>query len=415
MRIFCLVFILFLSLDLYSQNTVRNDVDAVLKRVIPRFKAKGDLQEVFNALREETIRADPDVPILSLVYFPPYEDDGLALGHEVENLGVDRKVSVDFENLTVREIINNLCIGYNLRYKKEQNTVVILHPNEETENLKTRFIKLSLSDLKKFNDDGAQKFLESQGVVFNPHCFAKYLSSVNAAIKNIESELKKAEECFEKFKINGLLQELKNTLNNKSPEQRILLKQIKQIDDWLHDDLDKGLKLEEKEVRLNKKLNIIIPKVRFVNRKLDWIVDMLKRTSRDLDEEGEGINILLKADLVNAVKPVNLDLNDATIQDILRFICRKLDLSYKVEERTIIIGRQLKGTDIVKAYDTSASFLKYVKADHKNNFKKALLYLGVKFKPGSSIDYIKNIQRIVISNSVLEHRKLHDIFQFFNK
>ena len=415
MRIFYFIFILFLSLGLYSQNKERNDVQAVLKKVVPRFKASGDIKKVFDALREETIQSDPGSPVLSLVYFPPSEGiDGFGIDEEKPEQ--KRSISVDFENLTVREIINNICFVYNLRYKSEKNTVIILHPSDETENLKVKFFKLALSDIKKLGNGGAQTFLESQGVIFNTNCFAKYLSSVNTvAIKNNETELKKAEKCFDLFRINGLLSEIKNTLTEKKLKQHKLLKQIKQIDDLINDEYDEQLSQEEKEIKLNRKLNIVIPKVRFVDRKLAFIADFLKRTSRDLDEEGEGLNILFKADLINLEKTVNLDLDDVTIQNVIQFICRKLELSYKVEERTVIIGRALQGVDVTKSYDTSDTFMKYVKEEHKNDFKKALLFLGVKFKPGSSLDYIKNIQRIVISNSSLEHRKLYDVFQFFNK
>ena len=415
MRNFILIILFTFCFNSYSQYKIEKNLQLVLDTVIPRFKANGTIQKVFDSLSEETVRKDPDSPVLSLVYFPPkhFEENGLEA--EEGDSEKDLKISVDFENLTVGEIIKNLCIGYNLRYKLEKRSVMVLHPNEETENLNVRFFKLALSDIKKLEGDGAQKFLESQGIAFNLHCFAKYLPSINAvAVRNNEEELKKSEKCFDLFRINELLQGIKNQLKEKGIQNEELNKRLKNIDDLINDEFNSNLLLAEKELKLNTKLNLVIPKVRFVDRDLDSIVDFIRRTSRDLDIKGESINLVVKADIASMKKTVNLHLNDATVQEVIMYICKKLGLSYKVNENSVIIGRLLKGSNIVKSYDSSDYFVKYVNKEYKKDFKKALQNLGVNFKPGSSIDYLKNIQRIVISNSPQEHKKLYEIFTFFN-
>ena len=64
-----------------------------------------------------------------------------------------------------------------------------------------------------------------------------------------------------------------------------------------------------------KKLKIVIPKVRFENRDLDFVVSFIKRTTRDLDEDGEGLNVIVSVDEAAADADPGLGGPDPVVED----------------------------------------------------------------------------------------------------
>jgi hypothetical protein len=91
---------------------------------------------------------------------------------------------------------------------------------------------------------------------------------------------------------------------------------------------------------INKLNTIVIPKIRFEDRDLDFVVDFLKRTSRDLDEDGEGLNIV--AGNIKTKKSINLDLDDVSVIDVIRYSCKQLGLNYKVDNYMVILTQKKK-------------------------------------------------------------------------
>ena len=89
---------------------------------------------------------------------------------------------------------------------------------------------------------------------------------------------------------------------------------------------------------ISKNLNVVIPKIRLNNRDLLFVVDFIRRKSRDLSDEGEGINIVLGK--INTQKKVNIDLDDVPISELIRYICDQLDLKYTVEDYAVIIRQK---------------------------------------------------------------------------
>lgn len=409
-------FIFLLVISVLTNFTIfgadKNDFNLILNKVIPRYRVEGTLKKALYHLKEESISSYPG-PKLNIVYFAP--DDFDQFDEEVDAKPL--VIKVETEGLKVIEIIKNLCEAFNVRYKIENNVVNIFHPSFVTETLTTCFYRLSISDLKKLEGDGAQKFLESQGIAFNTYTSAKYISSINrVAVINSETEQAKVALCFTKFDINEKLGAIKESLlakEIKSATIKEILAKLNSIDDKLN-------KLSQKKAeplaknRLEQQLRVTIPKVRFIDRDLDFFVDFIRRVTRDLDKEGESLNVFITADVKGFKKRINIDLDDVSVQDVIRFSLKKVGLMFKIEGDSIFIGKKIKDVDEVKFYETSESFLKYVRDQNKNNFKVALTSLGVSFSIGSSISYVKNVQRIAISNKLKEHTKISEIMKFFN-
>ena len=97
----------------------------------------------------------------------------------------------------------------------------------------------------------------------------------------------------------------------------------------------KVIPLSMKNSKIEQQLEkIIIPKVRFEDRDAAFIIDFIKRTSRDLSDDQIGINIL------SMIKPnlkVNLDRDNVSVKEVLKNICKQLNVKYHLEANTVIL------------------------------------------------------------------------------
>lgn len=218
-----------------------------------------------------------------------------------------------------------------------------------------------------------------------------------------------------------------------------------------------------------KKLQIVIPKVRFEDRDLDFVVDFIKRTTRDLDEEGEGLNVIVSVndqapaaavdqapvdDLDAALdapidgapaapaggggKKINLDADDIPVGEVIKYICDQLNLKYKVEEFAVIIGDNEKFQQLeTNFYTISAGLLEIVETKTAEgignaggggglggigggidagggggpNFQAYFQQLGISFPPGARIKFVQGAMRLVVTNTPENHSKLEEILR----
>ena len=77
-------------------------------------------------------------------------------------------------------------------------------------------------------------------------------------------------------------------------------------------------------ILITEKLKLVIPKVRFNNKKLNFVVDSLKRTTRDLDPKKEGLNVIVGLGIkANPLAKVNIDVDQIPAGEVIRNICKQ--------------------------------------------------------------------------------------------
>jgi hypothetical protein len=165
--------------------------------------------------------------------------------------------------------------------------------------------------------------------------------------------------------------------------------------------------------KITEKLKIVIPKVRFENRDLDFAADFLKRISRDLDADGVGINIiiLVKKKKGEKEKLINLDADNITVAEFIKYVCDQLDLEYVVEKNAVLIGNDARLSKLeTKFYILPSSMVGIVAGNGKADFTDFFKKLGIKFPPGAKMVHVKKVSRLVVTNTAEEHKKIRKIF-----
>ena len=225
--------------------------------------------------------------------------------------------------------------------------------------------------------------------------------------------------------------------------------------------------------KIYRKLKIVIPKVRFEDRDLEFVVDFIKRKTRELDDEGEGLNVIVSVDDAGAPagdapdagpdaglgdgdlggfdepapdagpdagaapaagggKLINLDADNMPVGEVIKYICDQLGLKYKVEEFAVIIGDNAKFQELeTNFYSISAGLLEIVEnktadgvgdaglgglgdaggGDGGPDFQGYFQKLGITFPPGAKIKFVQTAMRLVVTNTPENHQKLEEVLR----
>ena len=297
-------------------------IEEKLKIIIPKFKQKATIEEVLAALRDESIKNDPDKKGVSIIY---------RKGQEKVK---DKNFNFDFENMPTGEIIRYICIASGLKYKVDKHAVIIAAKNIQIDELVTRFYPVDPSIASLFTELGVQNYFEALGVSFDAGAQIAYLKSVSRlVVTNTPNNHKKIQEIFKALNsetpsIETQISIMRHKLNDLNQDLNLLESLVK----------EKGKKHEFADI--NKKLQLVLPKVRFEDGDFDLVLDFLKRRTRDLDHKGEGLNIIFSLNDKHAnLGKVNLDADDIPVGEIIKYICNQLKLKYKVEKHAVIISK----------------------------------------------------------------------------
>ena len=409
MRVIFLIIIF--SISVFGQ--VKETHKDALNKIIPRFKQAAIVSEMFKLLAEEAIGNVPDKVGINLIYIPKREDDPFS---GIKSIKENQIISLDLEGLTFLQIIKHICEVGNLRFKINENAVVVSHPTEVSEKLITKFYKLSFVDLSKIGNEKFKSFLESKGVMFSQENSVTYLKNINRlAVTNTAFEQEKIKDIISSFSIEEKLDNISLQLNTLAQENGLnVLSEIQEELQEIKALLQEQKSSNKKFSPLNKQLNLIIPKVRFMDRDLDFAVDFLKRISRDLSKDEVGINIILSVQSHNL--KLNLNLDNVPVGELIQYICLQLGLTYKVQENTVIIRDNIFFDGLeTQFYDITPGLLEFVNEHYKNNALEAFKSLGVDFDPGTKITYLSRVLKMVITNDSRNQKKLKEIFEFFKE
>ena len=94
-------------------------------------------------------------------------------------------------------------------------------------------------------------------------------------------------------------------------------------------------KIPIRENIVKDQLELIIPKIRFKDRELEFVLDFIKRKSREVSPDKQSLNLL--STIVTDGK-INLDRDDISVKEVLDKVCEQLNISYEVESNVVIIG-----------------------------------------------------------------------------
>jgi general secretion pathway protein D len=196
---------------------------------------------------------------------------------------------------------------------------------------------------------------------------------------------------------------------------------------------------ESKYARMVKKLqDMRIPNLSFNQADIQTVIQVLTSKSRELDK-GDGINFVLKtepsapaaaatgdkpADGAPAapaaqptpIPPVTLNLTDAPMMDVLRFISQITNLQVKVEEYAVFLLPPNDASDVLQTrpYAVPANFFEgglrpataaagstaaTVVSSVKIDVKQQLTDKGVQFPEGATAAFLAGSSRLVVKNT----------------
>lgn len=322
-----LIFAIFLITNLSFGLEKPNDfkIEDKLKIIIPKFKQNADITTVLESLGSSVKKHDQEQKGLKIIYIPfgdkPQKEKG-------------KVFNFDFENMPVGEIIRYLCLSANLKYKIENNAVIIADPKVAIHHLETKFYALSSNLIPNINSNTKKDFksyFESLGVQFPAGTKVAYIESASRlVVTNTAAEHKKVHEIIKALNskntsIQGQLKTIRHQFRKLSQEIDLLEKLV----------AAKNNKADgQREVA--QKLKLILPKVRFEDRELDFVVDFLKRATKGLDPKKEGLNVIINVN--KKLGKINLDADDIPVGEIVKYICEQLQLKYKLEKFALIIS-----------------------------------------------------------------------------
>ena len=168
------------------------------------------------------------------------------------------RVSIDMTGIPMGELIRYVCSAARASYKIENNTVVMSHRKSNFNSVSTRFYRTSAQFLSTLPTKGGApaltKHFENMGMSFGEGAKVAYLSRRSMlVVTNTTAQFRKLER--------------------------------------LLDELDGGRWMPAAEDPVHKKLREIVVTVTFENATLPEIARHLHKRSRELDPDGEGINI----------------------------------------------------------------------------------------------------------------------------
>lgn len=248
-----------LSSELNDEGAVPNtsEYDKItekLKIVIPRFRQNAKIQDVIDALKEESIKQDVDRKGLTLIYRPftgdgveeaaPQEDAGFDAFEEAEDdpfaepdalsdapeevvsSGTDKKFNFDFENMPIGEIIRYICIAAGLKYKVDDHAVIIADHRVRIDEMVTRFYPVNsqvfsaikdtaggdgggdlvggIGDIAGEDEGDVKQYLEAMGVQFPAGSSIAYLPNVSRlVVNNTVTEQRRIQEIINQLQVDA--------------------------------------------------------------------------------------------------------------------------------------------------------------------------------------------------------------------
>jgi len=173
-----------------------------------------------------------------------------------------------------------------------------------------------------------------------------------------------------------------------------------------------GLSSSLSATSIEERLKIVIPKLKFQDHNVAEAFSIITKMSRDQDPNKKGINIVVLGDAKNNKTKINLDADDLPVAALIKYVCDQAKLTYRVDKYAIVIGNKALASQMdTKFYLANAKLIGIVDEQFKGDFKVFLEAFGVKFPPGAKATIVRSMNRLVITNSKVEHDKLKKLIK----
>ena len=150
---------------------------------------------------------------------------------------------------------------------------------------------------------------------------------------------------------------------------------------------------------------IIIPEIDFTDATIEEAIASLRQQSKELDPDGEGINMIIKLDEeFESEASINLQLTNVSLEDALRFTTELAGLKYIVDPLAVIIvpAWMEAGRLVTETYRVPPDFIDRL-GGKPANAKEHLQEAGVPFPEGASAIYLTATSELVVRTTDSNH------------
>jgi hypothetical protein len=162
---------------------------------------------------------------------------------------------------------------------------------------------------------------------------------------------------------------------------------------------------------------IVVPKLTFEETDIETVLAYLRQRSKELDVDGEGVNFLLHLE-GSDVPRVTVDFDNIPLGEVVRYISQGAGLQYRVDGHAVVFGKQgaLLGPLETRFYPSSGSLLQAANSfgDELEGDAAIIAFfesMGVIFPEGSKLRSLAGVNRLIITHTPEELRKIERIMQ----
>ncbi|MDB6074325.1 MAG: hypothetical protein JWO89_1965, partial [Verrucomicrobiaceae bacterium] len=108
-----------------------------------------------------------------------------------------------------------------------------------------------------------------------------------------------------------------------------------------------------------------IPHVEFNNATLDEVVEYMRVTSRNLDQDGRGVDFIVSLEPEARNHQLSLNLSNVPLEELLRYVTQISGAAFRVENNAVVIGSltERSTTLITKSYKVPPDFIQTAAVD----------------------------------------------------
>lgn len=204
--------------------------------------------------------------------------------------------------------------------------------------------------------------------------------------------------------------------------------QLGQLEDARQDSLVNSVSNRDKIAR--KLRSMIVPKVDFSGASFEEVIEFLRVRSRDLDQEGRGLDFVLALPPETASRPIDLSLTNVPMEELVRYTAEKAGAAFKIEEFAVkfVSLTEQSGDLILKTYRVPPGFIESAATEaapasapadpfatgapaggagglsvRRLGAREFLESRGVVFPEGATATYNKGTNMLVVRNTAANH------------